>query len=70
MGMWPVDSVVITAEVGRTLAKGHELGYFAFGSSDFVMVFSEDANAHIDWQPRANVRQGNAVGRAYPNNYD
>ena len=69
MGMWPVDSVVITAEVGRTLAKGDELGYFAFGGSDFVMVFSEEANAHIDWQPGVHVRQGNAVGKAYPNNY-
>ncbi len=69
MGMWPVDSVVITAEVGRTLAKGEELGYFAFGGSDFVMVFPEQANVHLDWQPGVHVRQGNAVGKAYPNTY-
>ena len=39
MGMAQVSSVVITADVGVTLHKGEELGYFQFGGSDFVMVF-------------------------------
>lgn len=66
MGMAQVSSVVMTAEEGTYLRKGEELGYFQFGGSDFVMVFSREANVHLDWQPNVHVRQGMAVGKAYP----
>ena len=43
VGMAQVSSIVFTAEVGRTLFKGEELGYFQFGGSDFIMVFQRSS---------------------------
>ncbi|MCV7191244.1 phosphatidylserine decarboxylase [Mycolicibacterium brumae] len=67
MGMWPVSSVVITADEGRTLQKGDELGYFAFGGSDFVMVFQQRSNVILNGRPNKHVRTGSCIGRAFPN---
>ena len=44
VGMGQVSSVVITAEVGRQLRKGEEMGYVQFGGSDFVMLFERGFN--------------------------
>jgi len=49
----------------RELRKGEELGYFAFGGSDFVMVFEQRSNVHLDWQQGVHVRQGMAIGKAF-----
>jgi phosphatidylserine decarboxylase precursor len=68
MGMAQVSSVVMTAETGRELRKGEELGYFAFGGSDFVMVFEQRSNVHLDWQPGVHLRQGMAIGKAFRQN--
>ncbi|MEE8585755.1 MAG: phosphatidylserine decarboxylase [Acidobacteriota bacterium] len=72
MGMAQVSSVVFTADVGVTLHKGEELGYFQFGGSDFVMLFERAANVRMlgtplidDW-PNVHVQQGTWVGNAYP----
>lgn len=66
MGMWPVSSVNILAEKGSTLQKGEELGYFAFGGSDFVMVFQQKSNVHLNGRPNKHVLVGSSVGKAYP----
>ena len=66
MGMAQVSSVVITAEVGQTLHKGEELGYFQFGGSDFVMVFERASNVQLICQPHIHYRQGSWIGNAYP----
>jgi hypothetical protein len=58
IGMAQVSSVVITAEVGVTLHKGEELGYFQFGGSDFVMVFERASNVQLVSQPGVHVNQG------------
>ncbi|PFH62760.1 hypothetical protein XA68_11983 [Ophiocordyceps unilateralis] len=39
IGMAQVSSVVMTATVGSTLAKGEDVSYFQFGGSDIVVVF-------------------------------
>ncbi len=72
MGMAQVSSVKFTADVGVTLHKGEELGYFQFGGSDFVMVFERAANVRLlgtplldDW-PNVHVQQGAWIGNAYP----
>lgn len=39
VGMGHISSVNLTAEVGRTLAKGEEFGFFGFGGSDIIMLF-------------------------------
>jgi phosphatidylserine decarboxylase len=66
MGMAQVSSVVITAEVGVTLHKGEELGYFQFGGSDFVMVFERASNVHLTAQPGVHQQQGTRIGEASP----
>jgi phosphatidylserine decarboxylase len=66
VGMALVSSVVITAEVGRTLQKGEELGCFAFGGSDFVLVFERTANVQLTWKPDAHCNQGSQIGTATP----
>ncbi len=66
VGMALVSSVVITAEVGALLRKGEELGYFAFGGSDFVMVFERASNVQLICQPGVHYKQGSWIGNAYP----
>lgn len=66
VGMALVSSVIITAEVGRALHKGEELGYFQFGGSDFVMVFERASNVQLICQPNVHYKQGTWVGNAYP----
>jgi phosphatidylserine decarboxylase len=66
IGMGLVSSVVITAEVGKTLHKGEEMGYFAFGGSDFVLVFERSSNVQLTCQPNVHYKQGTWVGNAYP----
>ena len=66
MGMAQVSSVVITAEVGQTLHKGEELGYFQFGGSDFVMVFERASNVQLISRPKVHYNQGTWIGNAFP----
>ena len=66
MGMAQVSSVVITADVGVTLHKGEELGYFQFGGSDWVMVFERDSNVELICRPNVHYNQGSCIGRAHP----
>jgi phosphatidylserine decarboxylase len=66
IGMGHVSSVVITAEVGKTLHKGEELGYFQFGGSDFIMIFERASNVQLITQPNVHYNQGNWVGNAHP----
>lgn len=67
VGMGHVSSVVVTAELGTTLHKGEELGYFQFGGSDFVMVFERDCNVELSCRTNAHYVQGSAIGRLHRN---
>jgi phosphatidylserine decarboxylase len=62
VGMGMVSSVIITAEVGKTLHKGEELGYFQFGGSDFIMVFERDSHVKLICQPNQPYKQGSRIG--------
>jgi len=62
VGMGMVSSVVITADVGKNLHKGEELGYFQFGGSDFVMVFERDSHVELICQPNLPYKQGSRIG--------
>jgi len=66
MGMAQVSSVVMTAEVGQTLHKGEELGYFQFGGSDFVMVFERSSNVQLSCQAGIHYNQGTWIGNGFP----
>jgi phosphatidylserine decarboxylase len=62
VGMAQVSSVVLTAEVGAKLRKGEELGYFQFGGSDFVMVFSAACGVELDSEAERHRMQGERAG--------
>ncbi len=63
VGMGQVSSVVITAEAGKSLRKGEEIGYFQFGGSDFVMLFQRKANMTLTCSNGAHCLQGSQVGQ-------
>ena len=65
VGMGMVSSVVITAEVGKTLHKGEELGYFQFGGSDFVMVFERSSHVELICQANMHYKQGSHIGNVH-----
>lgn len=66
VGMGPVSSVVITAEVGRTLRKGEEISYFQFGGSDIIMLFEAKSNVSFTARPGSHYRYGTKLADAYP----
>jgi phosphatidylserine decarboxylase len=48
VGMSQVSSVNMIAQANNELLKGDEIGYFAFGGSDIIMLFQEGSNPKID----------------------
>lgn len=64
IGMGIVSSVTFTAKQNSSLKKGEELGYFAFGGSDVVLLFQKEAA--VDWQlsPGDFRQQGQAIAYA------
>lgn len=66
MGMAQVSSIILEAEVGRTLYKGEEMSYFQFGGSDMVMIFQEKSNVSFTAQPGVHYKVGTKVADAYP----
>jgi phosphatidylserine decarboxylase precursor len=67
IGMAQVSSVVMTAEVGKTLRKGEEFAYFQFGGSDHIVLFETACNVNITAQPNVHYNQGVCIGYAHPN---
>ena len=63
IGMGQVSSVNLTAEVGATLAKGEEFGYFTFGGSDIIIMF-EANRVKVPAQGGPPYRQGKAIATA------
>lgn len=63
IGMGQVSSVTLTAEVGATLVKGEEFGFFAFGGSDIVMLF-EAGKVQFDATIGTHYKQGRKLGHA------
>jgi len=65
IGMGPVSSVELTPDVGATLHKGEELGFFQFGGSDVIVLFQKDA-VDLSAEAGKHYRQGQAIGSAKP----
>ena len=61
--MTQVSSVNLTAEVGVTVAKGEEFGYFLFGSSDIVVMF-EAGRANITAEVGKHYKVGEMIATA------
>ena len=65
VGMCQVSSVNFedTVEVGANVQKGDPLGFFLFGGSDIVMIFSPDANFELTTEPEEHILMGTEYGR-------
>jgi phosphatidylserine decarboxylase len=63
IGMAQVSSVNLTAELGATLAKGEEFGFFAFGGSDIITLF-EAGKVELDANIGTHYNQGRKIGHA------
>ena len=61
VGMCFVSSVNLTPEVGATLQKGDEFGFFLFGGSDIVMLF-QNKKVVIDAVVEKQYLQGQRIG--------
>jgi len=61
IGMAVVSSVNLTPEVGATLRKGDEFGFFMFGGSDVVMLF-QSKRVVIDAKVGTKYLQGQRIG--------
>ena len=63
IGMGQVSSVNLTAQVGATLAKGEEFGYFTFGGSDIIIMFEAD-KVKVTAQVGTHYNQGKEIATA------
>lgn len=61
VGMCFVSSVNLTPEVGASLQKGDEFGFFLFGGSDIVMLF-QNKKVVIDAVVEKKYLQGQRIG--------
>jgi phosphatidylserine decarboxylase len=64
VGMATVSSVNITAEVGITLRKGEEIGYFQFGGSDIVTVYQKKSKVALTAVDGLHLSMGMPIGTA------
>lgn len=67
VGMCEVSSVNFEPTVvpGAIVQKGDPMGYFLFGGSDIVMIFSEDAAFEMTADEGVHINMGTAYGTIY-----
>jgi phosphatidylserine decarboxylase len=63
VGMGHISSVNFIVDEGAVLSKGNEFGYFAFGGSDFIMLFQKD-KVVLTAKEKKHYKQGQEIGRA------
>lgn len=63
IGMAQVSSVTITPDVGDSLAKSEEFGFFQFGGSDIITVF-QAGKVKLTAKPDVHYLQGQKIGEA------
>ncbi|MBE6110886.1 MAG: phosphatidylserine decarboxylase [Erysipelotrichaceae bacterium] len=65
VGMCQVSSVNFeeTVKPGTFVKKGDPLGYFMFGGSDIIMIFSENAGFTMSAKANEHLEMGNTYGR-------
>ena len=65
VGMCQVSSVNFedTVAVGASVKKGDPLGYFLFGGSDIIMIFSPEAGFELTAEPGGHILMGTEYGR-------
>ena len=71
IGAMMVGSIVITPEIGSEVKKMSEIGYFAFGGSTIVLLYSKEAQVEFDKDLLANskdqletlIKVGESIGK-------
>jgi phosphatidylserine decarboxylase len=63
VGMGHISSVTFTAEEGARLTKGEELGFFAFGGSDIIMLFQQ-GKIKFNAKEKVHYKQGEQIAVA------
>lgn len=65
VGMCEVSSVNFEPSVspGAVVQKGDPMGYFLFGGSDIVMIFSKDAGFELTAREGVHINMGSSYGR-------
>jgi phosphatidylserine decarboxylase precursor len=63
VGMGHISSVNFIVDEGDTLNKGAEFGYFAFGGSDFIILFQKN-KVVLTAEKGKQYKQGEEIGRA------
>lgn len=71
IGAMMVGSIVITPEIGAEVKRMSEIGYFAFGGSTIVLLYSKDAHVEFDKDLLDNskdqletlIKVGESIGR-------
>jgi len=63
IGMAKISPVNLSVEVGATISKGEEFGFFAFGGSDIVTLFGA-GRVQLDANIGAHYNQGRKTGHA------
>lgn len=63
VGMGHISSINFMVDEGTTLVKGDELGYFAFGGSDFIMLF-QAGKVVLTAKENKHYKQGEEIGRS------
>jgi phosphatidylserine decarboxylase len=61
VGMGHISSVNFVVDEGAHLVKGNEFGYFAFGGSDFIMLF-EAGKVQLTAKKGKHYKQGEEIG--------
>ncbi|XP_066929504.1 uncharacterized protein [Clytia hemisphaerica] len=59
VGMTEVSTVEMTVKVGDRVKKGHEIGMFHYGGSNFLLVFRGEVNIKFDDQLLQGLNSGN-----------
>ncbi len=65
VGMCQVASVNFeeTVKPGAVVKKGDPLGYFLFGGSDIILLFSREAGFTLSAEPYRHLNMGKTYGR-------
>jgi phosphatidylserine decarboxylase len=68
VGIATVSSVQLLRAAGEVVAKGDELGYFAYGGSAILLLFEEGQVREEDWIEGRHILMGARIGTLDPRN--
>ncbi len=65
IGMYDVSSIYLDKNVGDNVKVGDELGHFAYGGSEIILLFQKNqVNLNVPTQPNTTKKVGELIGKA------